>query len=58
MIDETWGSIKDAAARDNAKWGRGDGTRGYQQLTTEFIPIRSAAMAAGRCQRCYYCTEG
>jgi hypothetical protein len=42
IIDETWARIKDAAARDNAKWARGDGTRGYAQLTTEFIPIRRA----------------
>jgi hypothetical protein len=40
IIDETWAAIRDAAARDNAKWARGDGTRGYAQLTTEFIPIR------------------
>lgn len=40
IIDETWARIKAAAALDNQKWGRGDGSRGYAQLTTEFIPIR------------------
>lgn len=43
IIDETFGRIRGAAARDNAVWARGDGTRGYAQLTTEFIPIRCAA---------------
>ncbi|KAI8471595.1 MAG: coth protein-domain-containing protein [Monoraphidium minutum] len=41
IIDDTWGTIREAAARDNQRWGRGDGTRGYTQLTTEFIPVRA-----------------
>lgn len=40
MIDTLWGRIKGAAAKDNQVWKRGDGSRGYTQLTTEFIPIR------------------
>lgn len=43
IIDETWARVAPAAARDNAVWGRGDGGRGYRQLTTEFIPIRCGA---------------
>ncbi|KIZ02309.1 hypothetical protein MNEG_5654 [Monoraphidium neglectum] len=38
IIDETWARIKDAAARDNAKWARGDGTRGAKQLLQTYAP--------------------
>lgn len=41
LVDSTWGRIKGFAAQDNAVWQAGDGTRGYQQITTEFIPIRA-----------------
>ncbi|KAF8057939.1 hypothetical protein HT031_005885 [Scenedesmus sp. PABB004] len=41
IIDATRARIEAAAAADNALWGRGDGSRGYAQLVTEFIPIRT-----------------
>lgn len=41
IIDATYGQIKDVAALDKTKWQRGDIARGYQQLVTEYIPIRT-----------------
>eukprot|EP00775_Hariotina_reticulata_P008887 gene8887-9065_t len=41
IIDTQWAKISNVAAQDNLVWQRGDGSRGYQQLTTEFIPIRT-----------------
>jgi hypothetical protein len=41
IIDDHYNRIKGVATADNAKWGGGDITRGYTQLTTEYIPIRS-----------------
>lgn len=41
LVDATWNRIKGFAAMDNAIWKQGDGSRGYQQITTEFIPIRA-----------------
>jgi hypothetical protein len=41
LVDTTWNRIKGFAARDNAIWKQGDGTHGYTQITTEFIPIRA-----------------
>ncbi len=41
IIDATYTRIKPIADADNALWQRGDPARGYQQLTTEFIPIRT-----------------
>jgi hypothetical protein len=39
-VDTTWNRIKGFTAADNAVWKVGDGSRGYQQITQEFIPIR------------------
>jgi hypothetical protein len=41
LVDTTWNRIKGLAAQDNTVWKVGDGSRGYQQITTEFIPIRA-----------------
>lgn len=41
LVDSTWNRIKGFAAQDNTIWKAGDGTRGYTQIATEFIPIRS-----------------
>lgn len=41
LVDATWNRIKGFAAQDSAIWKQGDGTRGYTQITTEFIPIRA-----------------
>ena len=41
MIDELYPRIKPLAVADAAQWGGADITRGYTQLTTEWIPIRT-----------------
>jgi hypothetical protein len=48
IVDATWARIRDAAARDKARWARGDGSRGYAQITGEFIPIRCEREVRGR----------
>ncbi|KAF6266395.1 coth protein-domain-containing protein [Scenedesmus sp. NREL 46B-D3] len=40
MVDALYRTIQPVAALDNAVWQRGDGSRGYKQITEEFIPIR------------------
>jgi hypothetical protein len=40
MVDALYTKIPPVAAKDNAVWKRGDGSRGYKQITEEFIPIR------------------
>lgn len=40
MVDALYAKIQPVAALDNTVWQRGDGSRGYKQITTEFIPIR------------------
>lgn len=41
LVDSTWARIRPLAAQDNTIWKQGDGSRGYAQITTEFIPIRA-----------------
>lgn len=41
VIDALWQKIQAVAAMDNQVWQHGDGSRGYLQITTEFIPIRT-----------------
>jgi hypothetical protein len=40
MVDALYTKIQPVAAKDNTVWKRGDGSRGYKQITEEFIPIR------------------
>jgi hypothetical protein len=40
-VDELFPRIKALAEADNAQWGGGDINRGYTQITTEWIPIRT-----------------
>jgi hypothetical protein len=52
MIDALYTKIQPVAAQDNAVWQRGDGSRGYKQLTTEFIPIRGKQLLEVRAVGC------
>lgn len=50
IIDATRAKIAPLAAADNALWNDGDASRGYQQLITEWIPIRTKQLLQVCCK--------